>query len=166
MSGRTDTASKATRSSYQDMKQRCLNPNSKQYANYGGRGIGISEKWMVGFGEFFKDMGNKPEGMTLDRVDNSKGYCKENCRWANAIEQRRNQRRCIPISFNGETKLIVDWAKDLGISDLTLSYRLNKGGWSIQRALSTPVLSRNECAKIGRRARDLNPNAAMDAETP
>lgn len=74
------------------MKSRCLNPNHISYMDYGGRGITIEDKrWLI-FENFFKDMGNRPKGFTLDRRDNNKGYYKENCRWTTMREQRINRR--------------------------------------------------------------------------
>ena len=77
--------------SWNNMKNRCNNPKLKEYKNYGGRGITYDSRW-EDFREFFKDMGKRPEGTTLDRIDVDKNYCKENCRWATKEEQQRNQR--------------------------------------------------------------------------
>lgn len=77
--------------SWNSMKNRCNNPKLKEYKNYGGRGITYDTRW-EDFREFFKDMGKRPEGTTLDRIDVDKDYCKENCRWATKEEQQRNQR--------------------------------------------------------------------------
>ena len=74
------------------MVQRCTNPKAKDWANYGGRGIIIDPDWMK-FDSFYRDMGDPPRGLTLDRQDNDAGYCKANCRWATRSEQARNQRR-------------------------------------------------------------------------
>ena len=78
--------------SWQAMRTRCLNPKSSDYPNYGGRGITIAAEW-DSFEQFLADMGARPAGMTLDRRDNDGNYCKTNCRWATAKEQRSNQRR-------------------------------------------------------------------------
>lgn len=77
--------------SWNSMKNRCNNPNLKEYKNYGGRGITYDKKW-EDFREFYKDMGERPSNTTLDRIDVDKNYCKENCRWATREEQQRNQR--------------------------------------------------------------------------
>jgi hypothetical protein len=77
-----------------NMQQRCTNPNHPRYADYGGRGITVCERWsgQRGLHKFIKDMGFKPIGKTLDRVNNDKGYSKENCRWATEQEQQLNKR--------------------------------------------------------------------------
>jgi hypothetical protein len=73
------------------MLQRCNNPNSSNFFKYGGRGITVCERWFK-FEHFFKDMGERPKGLTLERINNEKGYVLENCKWASPIEQSRNQR--------------------------------------------------------------------------
>lgn len=73
------------------MKARCLNPHNKRYADYGGRGITICERWLT-FENFFADMGQCPQGLSLDRIDNSGNYEPDNCRWATTQEQTSNKR--------------------------------------------------------------------------
>lgn len=77
--------------SWDSMKQRCLNSNDPSYPRYGGRGIEICSQWLTFIG-FYADMGERPEGLTLDRIDNDGNYEPGNCRWATAKEQRANQR--------------------------------------------------------------------------
>jgi hypothetical protein len=74
------------------MKQRCYNPKRAGYNCYGGRGITVSDEWRYSFATFFADMGPRPEGMSLDRIDNDKGYSKDNCRWATQWQQTLNRR--------------------------------------------------------------------------
>lgn len=78
---------------WQDMKQRCLNPASPSFKNYGGRGITVCERWLNNFQTFLEDMGKRPDEHSLDRIDNDKGYAPENCRWATSTTQSRNTRR-------------------------------------------------------------------------
>jgi hypothetical protein len=120
------------------MKTRCDNPTHNAYARYGGRGVTYQKEW-ASFENFLKDMGVKPDPeMELDRIDNEKNYCKENCRWATRKEQTRNRggkRATRLYTFNGKTLCIADWAKEIGISNSSLQKRLNKG-WPLEIALS------------------------------
>ena len=77
--------------SWHAMKDRCLNKNSKDYVNYGNKGITICNEWAQSFEAFYKDMGTKPFGFSIDRIDNTKGYYKENCKWSSHNEQQRNK---------------------------------------------------------------------------
>lgn len=123
------------------MKSRCTNPRYPDFFRYGGRGIFICDRWIGpdGFLNFRNDMGLKPSPLhSIDRINNDGPYSPENCRWATSPEQCRNRRSNRHLTFNGETKLLSDWAKTSGISMKRLHARL-KRGWSIERALTTPV---------------------------
>ena len=117
---------------------RCCNPNGKYYDRYMGRGIVMCESWRNSFENFYKDMGDSPPNCSIDRIDNNKGYCKENCRWATRIEQQRNRRTVIKLTFNNQTKTLPEWAELIGISNTTLWKRLN-AGWDINRTLTSPL---------------------------
>jgi len=105
------------------MISRCMNPDDKSFHQYGGRGIQVSDRWMT-FENFISDMGNRPAGMTLDRIDNDGPYAPGNCRWATPAQQARNTRKA--LRWNG--KSIADWADETGIPYATLFTRFKKHG--------------------------------------
>lgn len=108
------------------MKARCYNPSNKDYYNYGQRGILMDEKWRNSFEAFYSDMGPKPKGKySIDRIDNSKGYFKENCRWATDKEQARNHTNNRLITYNGETKCLAEWAELYNMKYNYLKFLLN-----------------------------------------
>jgi hypothetical protein len=119
------------------MRQRCLNPKYPRYADHGGRGIKVCDQW-ASFETFLSDMGERPEGMTLDRIDNDGPYSPENCRWATPSEQARNRRDNRLITLGGKAQCLAAWARELTIPEHVLRHRLNRG-WSDDRALTTPV---------------------------
>lgn len=119
------------------MKQRCLNPRDDTYQRYGARGITVCARWRDSFENFLADMGPRPKGMTLDRIDNNGPYTPENCRWADNTTQYRNRRQTVWIEFNGERLCRKDWAKRYSIDEATLAQRLSRG-WSVERALTEP----------------------------
>lgn len=123
---------------WQDMRQRCTNPRSKQYHNYGGRGIFVCKEWINSYSTFLADMGEKPNGLSIDRRDNNKGYDMNNCRWATAKEQRENQRTTINLELEGVVRTLRDWASSVNMSEMTLARRL-KSGASLKDALTRPV---------------------------
>lgn len=122
--------------SWMNAKARCHNENHPRYKDWGGKGIKVCDEWLYDFERFYRDMGPRPDpSYSLDRKDGTKGYCKENCRWASKKEQSVNRPSWVnEISFNGQTKTITDWAIELGISRRSLYERLQK--WPIERALS------------------------------
>lgn len=133
-----DKEMSGTYTSWQAMKTRCLNVNDPGYFKYGGKGIEVCERWMD-FSNFLSDMGERPEGTTLDRIDGTKGYCPDNCRWADCVEQSNNRPGFNRIiEFNGKSQSVSLWAKELGVSVALLFQRLNRG-WSIERALTKSI---------------------------
>lgn len=124
------------------MKSRCNNPNYTNFSKWGGKGISYEEKWSTFLG-FLEDMGERPEGTSIDRIDNEKGYYKENCRWATKKEQMNNMSSNRIIEFNGVVKNLQTWADELNLDRKTISTRIDRYGWSIEKALTTrPMFTR------------------------
>src|SRR3990167_6391721 len=122
---------------WQAIKGRCLNPNNSDFKRYGYRGITVCKRWMK-FENFLADMGKPPNGLTLDRIDNNKGYSPKNCRWATPLQQANNSRRNRLIKFNCETRSLSHWARHFNLCRTTLRYRINRG-WDIDKALKMPI---------------------------
>ncbi len=127
-----------THKSWRHMKERCLNPKSKSYKDYGGRGITICKRWLDTFENFYEDMGEKPRRLTLNRIDNDGDYEPDNCKWSSAKEQANNKRSNHILTYNGIVKTLAQWAEYLGIKRGVIDKRL-KRGWTIEKALEVPV---------------------------
>ena len=122
------------------MKERCNSPYHKNYSDYGGRGIRVCERWDSSFENFLADMGPRPFlKATVERIDSSKGYSPDNCRWATQKEQTRNKRNTVFLEFKGERKSVGEWAERLGVKIGFITQRLRLG-WSVERALTVPKL--------------------------
>lgn len=121
------------------MIQRTTNSNQKDYKDYGVRGIAVCEEWKNSFEAFEKwsYQNGYSEKLTIDRKNNEKGYEPENCQWVSMKEQSRNTRKNHYITFQGKTKTIADWAAETGIKRNKISERINRYGWSVERALTT-----------------------------
>ena len=120
---------------WKNMKTRCYNPNTYGWKWYGAKGIGVCERWRKSFDNFFADMGDITEGFSLDRIDNTKDYSPENCRIVPQSEQPQNSSRVNFITYKGKTQSLKKWADEIGVHRSTLSSRLNKLGWPVERAL-------------------------------
>jgi hypothetical protein len=134
-----------THQSWRGMRERCLNPKNNHFKDYGGRGITLAKEW-DSFEVFLTDMGERPEGKTLERNDVNLGYSKSNCCWADSMQQARNTRRTIHITWNGKTQCLKDWASDLGITKDALAYRIKRFGIDVamvMRKHEWPDRSRN-----------------------
>ena len=127
-------------SSYKAMMERCYLPSSGNYGRYGGKGVTVCEEWhdINKFAEWAEHSGYAP-GLTIDRLDPSKGYSPDNCRWATKKQQSNNRKNTIFYTYKGETNALTDWASIFGINRYTLYDRIEKRGWSVERALETPV---------------------------
>lgn len=132
---------RATYQSWWGMVQRCTNEDHHSFEDYGARGIGVCVRWFE-FKNFLKDMGERPEGKTLDRINGDRGYTPKNCRWADSETQNSNRRSTHWITFRGERLSLKQWARRLGMYDCTLQHRLDIHGWSIERALTTQTAKR------------------------
>lgn len=127
------------------MKGRCNNKRNTHYDCYGGRGIRVCDEWLNDFQKFYKwSVENEyNNNLTIDRIDVDGNYEPNNCRWVSMKVQANNRRTNAQIEFNGKTQNIAKWAEELGINKRTLSNRFERG-WTLQRALSTPVKKRGE----------------------
>ena len=115
------------------MRQRCRHKSQSSYPNYGGRGILICERWDK-FSAFLADMGQRPYGHTLDRIDNFGNYEPGNCKWSTRLQQASNTRRNFNITFNGQTLTCSEWERRLGAGAGTLKSRLYRG-WPLEKAM-------------------------------
>src|SRR5437879_1494921 len=122
--------------SWLSMRSRCLSLKTPSYVRYGGRGIIICARW-DSFLNFLADMGERPDGFTLERIDSNGNYSPENCKWASRKEQARNTNRNRVIEYQGERKTLVEWAETKGLSRESLRQRLLK--WPLEIALTRPV---------------------------
>lgn len=121
---------------HQAIKARCSDPKNKYWANYGGRGIKVCDRWLESFENFLEDMGEKPSGYSIERIDVNGNYEPENCKWIPFNQQARNTTKTIKLTYAGTTKPLVEWAEESGIKPGTLYWRIKKG-WEIERALTT-----------------------------
>ncbi len=125
--------------SWQAMKARCSDPKNSNWQRYGGRGIGVCERWRDSFENFFADMGRRPTpDHELDRIDNNGGYEPGNCKWSTRLEQANNRSNTRLLAHRGETHSLAQWARLCNIDAKTLHGRL-RTGWNIADALDTPI---------------------------
>lgn len=113
---------------WRGMRDRCVNPDNPAFPAYGGRGIYVCDQWLRSFEAFLSDMGKKPAGRSLDRVDNDGPYAPENCRWATPTEQSHNSRAVRYITVNGDSRIVSDWARYFGVPIPTMFYHVRKRG--------------------------------------
>lgn len=121
------------------MIQRCTNPNRRGYSRYGGRGISIAPEFAT-FEGFYACLGPCPSGMSLDRIDTNGNYEPRNVRWASSTTQSNNRRSNQLLTHKGETHTVAEWADILNMNFYTLWARLFKYGWTVERALTEPLL--------------------------
>lgn len=136
---------------WSSIKARCFNLKNEHYKDYGGRGIKMCDEWKNDFKVFYNwSIANgynetaKKYECTIDRIDNNKDYAPDNCRWVTQKEQCNNKRNNHLITYNNETHTVMQWAEIIGIEYRILLNRINKYGWSIERAFITPVRKRKK----------------------
>jgi hypothetical protein len=123
---------------WRSMINRCTYEGEDSYKYYGGRGIAVCDRWLHSYDNFLADMGERPKGKTLDRIDNDLGYGPLNCRWATPTEQGRNTSTNRLITWDGKTLCLSEWAELTGFRSGTIANRLNLG-WPVERALTAPI---------------------------
>lgn len=130
------------------MIERCHSPNNHTYKRYGGRGITVCDEWRNNFQSFCEwawdngyDKDAPSDECTIDRIDNSKGYSPDNCRWVDQKTQARNRRNNHKLEFDGKNLTVIEWSEIVGINPTTLHKRLELG-WSIEETLTKPLNQR------------------------
>ncbi len=134
---RTGKSRSPTYVSWDSMWQRCTNPRTPHFADYGGRGITVCRRWR-NFELFFKDMGTRPHGCSLERINNQRGYRKSNCTWATRSVQRLNTRRTVRVMFRRKLWALFDLCEQRGVPYKLVYARIKKLGWDVTRAITTP----------------------------
>lgn len=109
------------------MKRRCYNKKSFRYEDYGGRGIKVCDRWVNSFENFYADMGIRPIGWTIERINNDNNYGPENCRWATRLEQANNKRNNRIITIEGKTKTLSEWSRECSVTVGCIRQRLKRG---------------------------------------
>jgi len=122
------------------MRDRCNNSAPEQYKRFGGAGISVSPHWDT-FEQFYKDMGNRPEGLHLIRKDTSKNYSKKNCFWGELTSQTTNRKTNHFLTYQNHTRTISEWSKIVGIPASTIWSRIEKHNWSIEKSLTVVPIS-------------------------
>lgn len=129
-----------------DMKKRCLNKNHKYYKHYGARGIQVCARWQK-FDNFLEDMGERPSGLTLDRINVNGNYEPGNCRWASRVEQQRNKQNTKLYTWCGTSLTLQGWLDVSRVVNYPAAYYRLQRGWSLENAITVPaVKGRNQYA--------------------
>lgn len=147
------------------MRDRCTNPTHKNYKNYGARGITIDPRWSK-FKNFMLDMGRKPDSkFTIEREAVNGNYEPKNCKWISRIDQGRNKRNSVFVTYEGRKLLLIDLVEGLGLSRNVVYGRL-KGGWTLAQAIALPVHSVVSKTPRGRRKGSKNKKSIAMCESP
>ncbi len=124
-----------------DMRNRCYWPKHNRFEHYGGKGVKVCDDWKDDFESFYKwaKSNGWKKRLTLDRIENDKDYCPENCRFRTKKQQNRNRTSNVKLTIDGDTKILIEWAEKYKINPMTIKSRI-KRGWSEKDAVRTPVL--------------------------
>lgn len=132
---------------YYAMVQRCTDAKARSYPRYGGRGIRVCERWLESFDAFLADVGDRPSPLhEIERIDNDGHYEPGNVTWATRTQQQRNTSRNRVVEADGRRMTLVEWSEATGIERTVISARLDRLGWSTERAVSEPVQSQRRSA--------------------
>lgn len=142
----------STYSTWCSMIERCYSENNPSYKYYGARGIIVCDRWNPreggSFENFLLDMGERPKGKTIDRIDCNKNYEPSNCRWQTSQEQNSNKNNNVLVECNGKKQSISQWARESGIPYGTLRWRIVEQGWNPEIAVSTPVEQKHKRKEV------------------
>ncbi len=116
-----------THNTWSAMKQRCADPNHAQFQYYGGRGVSVCHRWAESYEVFLADMGERPAGMSIERINTNGNYEPGNCKWATDHEQQRNRRSTILVERNGVKRCVKDWCEELGLNTDRVYGRIRRG---------------------------------------
>ena len=111
-----------------NMKGRCCNENDSDYAHYGGKGITVCDRWLNSFENFYEDMDDRPEGMSLDRINSNGEYSPENCKWATLDAQKANRRNCVFLKINDEVSNLKYWCTKYDVNYSSAKSRYQRSG--------------------------------------
>ena len=122
---------------WHNMKSRCYNPNTEKFKYYGGKGISVCEEWKNNFKAFYDwaVANGYRDDLTIDRINGSKGYSPDNCKWSDMTQQNNNTSKNHYVSHNGETKTSSEWAKQYGIHRCVFNNRIQRG-WTFEKAIN------------------------------
>lgn len=137
--GRVDGPPSKTYTVWAAMLQRCYLETSPNFPRYGGRGIKVCDRWHS-FENFLADMGERPPGLSIERENVNGDYGPSNCSWATRAVQANNTRANVRITIEGVTKTLSQWCAETGVNKHTAAKRINRSGWTPQRAVTTPAL--------------------------
>lgn len=159
LKGSSLVKSKRLSKTFRDIKARCYNQNRKDYKWYGGKGIKVCNEWLcperikggptkgfLAFQEWAFAHGYD-DNLTIDRIDSTKDYSPDNCRWITIQEQQSNKSSNHLITYKGETKTLLQWSRELNVWHGTLRHRLCNLHWSVEQAFETPVISNRKSVK-------------------